>query len=74
MYAKLYHNKRPGIWAKCEDYLRMHLAVQAVCSPPEETADLYVIANGIINESLSDDGVCTPLEGIEMAGRKVSVA
>ncbi|XP_071054817.1 putative receptor-type tyrosine-protein phosphatase mosPTP-1 isoform X3 [Onthophagus taurus] len=62
MYAKLYHNKRPGIWSNIDDYLRLHLAVQTFCTPPEGTPDLYAMANGAVNGSLSNDSVRVPPE------------
>lgn len=38
MYAKLYHNKRPGIWSSgVEDYLRLHRALYALCTAPAST-------------------------------------
>ncbi|XP_063928096.1 tyrosine-protein phosphatase 99A isoform X2 [Zophobas morio] len=74
MYAKLYHNKRPGIWSSCDDYLRLHLAVQTLCSPPEGTPDLYAMTNGAVNGSLSNDCVRVPPEGMEAVGPRLTVA
>ncbi|XP_068916356.1 tyrosine-protein phosphatase 99A isoform X2 [Tenebrio molitor] len=74
MYAKLYHNKRPGIWGSCEDYLRLHLAVQTLCCPPEGTPDLYAMTNGAVNGSLSNDCVRVPPEGMEAVGPRLTVA
>lgn len=42
MYAKLYHNRRPGIWSSSSDYVRLHLALQAAISSP----DMYTAVNG----------------------------
>uniref|UniRef100_A0A6P7GZM8 Tyrosine-protein phosphatase 99A-like isoform X1 n=1 Tax=Diabrotica virgifera virgifera TaxID=50390 RepID=A0A6P7GZM8_DIAVI len=70
MYAKLYHNKRPGIWISSDDYMRLHMCVQALCNPPEpgivEAApDLYSLANGNINApSTSRDCIRIPPEGL----------
>ncbi|KRT79091.1 hypothetical protein AMK59_7769 [Oryctes borbonicus] len=74
MYAKLYHNKRPGIWSSVEDYLRLHLAVQTLCCPPDGTPDLYAMANGAVNGSLSNDNVRVPPEGMEAVGPRLTVA
>ncbi|XP_066996985.2 tyrosine-protein phosphatase 99A isoform X2 [Anabrus simplex] len=57
MYAKLYHNKRPGIWRSQDNYLVLHKALDAVSSnvsnavptPPPVPPDLYLTANGHIN-------------------------
>ncbi|KAJ9581538.1 hypothetical protein L9F63_023279 [Diploptera punctata] len=61
MYAKLYHNKRPGIWKCQDDYLLLYRAMEAMASsmvntipppPPAPTPappDLYLTANGHIN-------------------------
>ncbi|XP_056645742.1 tyrosine-protein phosphatase 99A [Diorhabda sublineata] len=68
MYAKLYHNKRPGIWISSDDYMRLHLCVQSLCNPPEPgitevTPDLYAMANGTINNgSVSTDCIRIPPE------------
>lgn len=74
MYAKLYHNKRPGVWSSSDDYLRLHLALQALCSPPEGTTDTYAMSNGTINGSLSNDCVRVPPEGMESIGPRLTVA
>lgn len=74
MYAKLYHNRRPGIWSSPEDYLRLHLAVQTLCNPPEGIPDLYAIANGAVNGSLSNDCIRMPPEGMEAVGPRLTVA
>ncbi|XP_008200584.1 tyrosine-protein phosphatase 99A isoform X3 [Tribolium castaneum] len=71
MYAKLYHNKRPGIWGSCDDYLRLHLAVQTLCSPPEGTPDLYAMTNGALNGSLSNDCVRVPPEEAPLISQDV---
>ncbi|XP_048517470.1 tyrosine-protein phosphatase 99A isoform X3 [Dendroctonus ponderosae] len=52
MYAKLYHNKRPGLWLSVDDYMKLHLCVQTVSSEPEKyleevPPDLYTLANGV---------------------------
>lgn len=71
MYAKLYHNKRPGIWISSDDYMKLHLCVQSLCNPPEPqiqevTPDLYAMANGTINNgSISTDCIRVPPEGME---------
>ncbi|KAK9718919.1 Fibronectin type III domain [Popillia japonica] len=62
MYSKLYHNKRPGIWSSVDDYLRLHLAVQTLCCPQDGTPDLYAMANGAVNGSVSNDSVRVPPE------------
>ncbi|PSN58505.1 Tyrosine-protein phosphatase 99A [Blattella germanica] len=61
MYAKLYHNKRPGIWKCQDDYLLLYRAMEAIANsttttipppPPAPTPappDLYLTANGHIN-------------------------
>ncbi|XP_023703350.2 tyrosine-protein phosphatase 99A isoform X4 [Cryptotermes secundus] len=61
MYAKLYHNKRPGIWKCQDDYLLLYHALESLTSsmanaipppPPAPTPaqpDLYLTANGHIN-------------------------
>ncbi|KAJ8913189.1 hypothetical protein NQ315_009026, partial [Exocentrus adspersus] len=68
MYAKLYHNKRPGIWISSDDYMKLHLCIQTLCNPPEPqiqevTPDLYAMANGTINNgSISTDCIRVPPE------------
>ncbi|XP_065165511.1 tyrosine-protein phosphatase 99A isoform X2 [Atheta coriaria] len=62
MYTKLFHNRRPGIWGSVDDYLRMHLALQTLCSPPDGAPDLYATTNGAVNGSLSNDSVRVPPE------------
>ncbi|KAB0798293.1 hypothetical protein PPYR_09286 [Photinus pyralis] len=62
MYSKLYHNKRPGLWVSCDNYLRLHLALQALCTKSEDTPDLYAMANGAINGSLSNEYHSVPPE------------
>lgn len=61
MYAKLYHNKRPGIWKCQDDCLLLYRALESLASnmvnsipppPPAPTPappDLYLTANGHIN-------------------------
>lgn len=44
MYAKLYHNRRPGVWNSCADYVRLHLALQAALASPD--LPLYTTVNG----------------------------
>ncbi|CAH1153716.1 unnamed protein product [Phaedon cochleariae] len=69
MYTKLYHNKRPGIWISSDDYMKLHLCVQTLCSPPEPqiqevTPDLYAMTNGTVNNgSISTDCIRVPPEG-----------
>lgn len=75
MYAKLYHNKRPGIWISSDDYMRLHLCLQTLCFPPEKastpilndaTPDLYAIPNGTVNNgSASTESIRVPPEGME---------
>ncbi|XP_050313162.1 tyrosine-protein phosphatase 99A-like [Anthonomus grandis grandis] len=52
MYAKLYHNKRPGIWLTLEDYLKLFLCVQSLISNDkrleEMSPNLGAKANGNI--------------------------
>lgn len=76
MYAKLYHNRRPGIWNSCADFLRLHMALQALCSPPEGAPDLYSMANGNagVNGTLSNDRIRVPPEGMESQGPRHAVA
>lgn len=76
MYAKLYHNRRPGIWASQDDYLRIHLAAKALCTPPEAAPDLYALANGgaALNGSVSNDCVRVPPEGMEAVGSRLTAA
>lgn len=75
MYAKLYHNRRPGIWGSSADYLRLHLALQALCNPPEGAPDLYTMTNGNIgvNGIMSNDCIRVPPEGMESSGPKYSL-
>lgn len=73
MYTKLFHNRRPGIWGSVDDYLRMHLALQTLCSPPDGAPDLYATTNGAVNGSLSNDSVRVPPEGMEAVGPKLTV-
>ncbi|CAG9855543.1 unnamed protein product [Phyllotreta striolata] len=35
MCAKIYHSRRPGVWISSDDFLKLHLSVQALCNPPE---------------------------------------
>ncbi|XP_049782864.1 tyrosine-protein phosphatase 99A-like isoform X1 [Schistocerca cancellata] len=58
MYAKLYHNKRPGIWRSKDDYFMMYKALACLVSnavhhpvPMSASAppDLYLTANGHVN-------------------------
>ncbi|KAF5300368.1 hypothetical protein FQR65_LT00989 [Abscondita terminalis] len=74
MYAKLYHNKRPGLWASCDNYSRLHLAIQAICNETENISDWYAMANGTINGSLSNDCLRVPPEGMEAMGTGLTVA
>lgn len=74
MYAKLYHSRRPGIWLSSENYLRLHLAVQTLCNPPEGVPDLYAIANGTINGPQPNDRIRMPPEGMEAVGPIITVA
>lgn len=58
MYAKLYHNKRPGIWLNVDDYMKLHLCVQAACCETEKylddvPPDMYTLANGIAKNRIS---------------------
>lgn len=64
MYAKLYHNRRPGVWSSCADYVRLHFALQAICNTP----DLYTSVNGNINNingTISNEKIRMPPEGME---------
>lgn len=76
LYAKLYHNKRPGIWTSSDDYLKLHLAVQTLCTPPEgPPPDLYAMTNGTVNGSLSTADYSRILpEGMEEMGPRLTVA
>lgn len=75
MYSKLYHNRRPGIWSSVEDYLKLHLAVQSLCtSTTEGMPDVYASANGNVNGSVSNDSVRMPPEGMESVGPRLAVA
>ncbi|KAL1492711.1 hypothetical protein ABEB36_010927 [Hypothenemus hampei] len=52
MYAKLYHNKRPGIWVSADDYMKLHFAVQTLCTDiddniPNIPPDKYSISDGM---------------------------
>ncbi|XP_060536953.1 tyrosine-protein phosphatase 99A isoform X2 [Cylas formicarius] len=56
MYAKLYHNKRPGIWPSADDFLKLYLCVQTICGTPEKyleeiPPDMFTIANGVKGRS-----------------------
>ncbi|KAF7269541.1 hypothetical protein GWI33_017433 [Rhynchophorus ferrugineus] len=61
MYAKLYHNKRPGLWLSVDDYMKLHLCVETICSEVETymddvPPDMYTIsllANGISKNRIS---------------------
>ncbi|KAK9890036.1 hypothetical protein WA026_008843 [Henosepilachna vigintioctopunctata] len=67
LYAKLYHNRRPGIWNSMGAYLQLHMAVQTLCSPPENaTPDLFAMANGTINGSVSNDCIRVPSEEVPL--------
>lgn len=75
LYAKLYHNRRPGVWTSMTDYLQLHRAVQTLCSPPENaTPDLYAVANTSLNCSVSNDCVRVPPEGMEALGAGLAQA
>lgn len=74
LYAKLYHNRRPGIWNSMTDYLQLHRAVQTLCSPPENiTPDLYSMTNGV-NGSVSNDNLRVSSEGMEALGAGLALA
>lgn len=52
MYSKLYHNKRPGVWLSVDDYMKLHLCIQSICSETEKyleevPPDLFTLANGV---------------------------
>ncbi|XP_018334837.1 tyrosine-protein phosphatase 99A [Agrilus planipennis] len=75
MYAKLYHNWRPGIWNSVDDYLRLHLAVQALCAMVENIPESYAFTNGTVNGSISSsDCVRVPPEGMEAGVSHQAVA
>lgn len=76
MYAKLYHNRRPGIWSSQDDYLRIHLAAKALCSQQEATPDLYTLTNGgaALNGAISNDCIRVPPEGMESVGSRLTAA
>nr|CAD7403677.1 unnamed protein product [Timema cristinae] len=75
MYAKLYHNKRPGIWKTKDDYLLMYRALKTVTSsassglPTPAPPDLYLTANGHINGFVGNGNgnIRVPPEGMEAA-------
>lgn len=75
MYSKLYHNRRPGIWSSTDDYLKLHLAVQCLCtSTAPGMPDVYATANGNVNGSVSNDSVRVSPEGMESIGPRLTVA
>lgn len=72
MYAKLYHNKRPGIWQVCDDYLFLYEAIATVkqnlellpkanlmkaAVMEEKTIDQYQSDNKSFNGCLMNNGV-----------------
>lgn len=65
MYAKLYHNRRPGIWTEAEDYMRLHVALQAACSAPDLRASQLNGTATPVNGTLSVDAIRMPPEGME---------
>ncbi|XP_049824073.1 tyrosine-protein phosphatase 99A isoform X2 [Aethina tumida] len=65
MYAKLYHNKRPGIWTCIDDYLDLHLAVQTLCTSTENAPDIFPTANGTANGTVTADYLRISPEGME---------
>ncbi|CAG9855546.1 unnamed protein product [Phyllotreta striolata] len=73
MYAKLYHNKRPGIWNSPEDYMKLHLCLQSLCNPPEPmmqevTVDLHVVANGTVGNVLENNECIENVADIDNGG------
>ncbi|XP_017785982.1 PREDICTED: tyrosine-protein phosphatase 99A isoform X2 [Nicrophorus vespilloides] len=62
MYVKLFHNRRPGIWNSLEEYVKLHLAMQTLCTPPDGGPDIFVAANGALNGSVSSENVRVPHE------------
>lgn len=75
MYAKLYHNRRPGIWSSLDDYIRIHLAAKTLCSQ-EIAPDVYSLANGgaALNGTVANDSVRVPPEGMEAVGSRLTAA
>lgn len=75
MYAKLYHNRRPGVWTDVSDYLRLHIALQAAAQMP---AAIQPQLNGApilpVNGSANHDTVRMPPEGMEAAQPNHNVA
>lgn len=62
MYAKLYHNKRPGIWTSIDEYMKLHLGIQSLCNPPEPmihevTVDLHVVTNGNVGNIENSESI-----------------
>ncbi|XP_071438889.1 putative receptor-type tyrosine-protein phosphatase mosPTP-1 isoform X2 [Hetaerina americana] len=56
MYAKLYHNRRPGIWRSLDDYLYLYRAMEALIgtmgnqvAAPTLAPDIYLTINGNVN-------------------------
>lgn len=58
LYAKVFHNKRPGIWRTQDHYLYLYKAMDACCGGgaggpgvalPPAPPDLYLTANGHVN-------------------------
>ncbi|KAG8225885.1 hypothetical protein J437_LFUL006047 [Ladona fulva] len=56
MYAKLYHNRRPGIWKNEADYMYLYHATEALIAtrgnqipPPPPAPDIYLTVNGHVN-------------------------
>ncbi|XP_046407157.1 tyrosine-protein phosphatase 99A [Ischnura elegans] len=56
MYAKLYHNRRPGIWRSQDDYLYLYRAMEALIgtmgnqvAAPTLAPDIYLTINGHVN-------------------------
>ena len=74
MHAKLYHNKRPGIWPTIEDYLRLHIAMLSLCTSDSSSSNALTMANGVINGSLCNDNIRIPPEGMEAVEPQLTVA
>lgn len=73
MYAKLYHNRRPGVWSDISDYLRLHIALQTASQIPT-VQQLNGAPIFPINGTTNHDTVRMPPEGMEAAQPNHSVA
>lgn len=67
MYAKLYHNRRPGVWADISDYLRLHIALQAASQMSATQPQLNGAPVLPVNGTANHETIRMPPEGMEAA-------